>query len=1069
MAGLTCMAQDDVSQYVLINNGFDLNFNYDNALTGNVKGDVINEVFGWTNETTATYTVAGTFAYNPNVTLNGSSALPSAGYENSSGGCLGLTTGWGMELAYSQTVTLPKGTYKLTSAYYNVGTSTRGMSLLAWLPDGGAEVKSAVKNFPVGEWTTDELSFTLTATTKGRIRIGLATSESTGSANHAKVLVDYVKLLCSDIDKGELRAVLNTAVEVYGNGSGIGASDLKKVIDAAKTVYDDAGAKPADIIKYTAELSKETTKFVYRNATFSKPVDVTNLVANPSFEENGTAGWENIGFVTQTNNNFTGKKGNVYVEKWVNIGSKVPDVSIMQTLKGIPDGVYRMTAATSNIQQTGSGSTTNQGAAQTGVNIVGGFFKAPVNTMTSDNQLQFTVVGGETTIGMVAENASGNWVCFDNVRLEYLGEATDNYNREYLNLYCDYLRKLITDNKLQNSVWNDANYILTSLAGMPINYDFTVSAKESLDKVTAKVLESIALVDELEDAIVYAGKVREWYKDDADKVSIMDAAITTANTALGNMDMADSEIDAAVKALKAETAKVDKKVHIAQWMMGDVNDPNNAYSWDRTIQTRDWILFWEKGYGAKPKAFVCGSYVVDVDGILEHAEKAFDYYTDVLKFVDRKTSKMNTYKMVIRLRYEPKEWEATGSGVDDTIGLLTLTPWAASSRNWQTLYHEVGHCFQYQVHCDNGDQNGWMYNPGGGTGNGFWEQCAQWQAYKIMPDSQFNNEWFDGYLKNVHKHILHESPRYNNFFIQDYWAYRHGKDYIGRMWNESKSPEDACQAYMRMNNLTVSQFYDEMYDCAAQFATWDIPELARYGKSKIDSRPTVAMVKEADNYLRISKENTPENTGHNILRLNLPEGDDRNVEVSFVGLTDHEDYNYRNVEKGEWRYGFVAYLNDNTRVYGEMGKSTYADPEGISTFEVPVNTKRLYFVVSGGSSEYWPCPWDGTEANNEQWPYKVLFGNTNLRGNTSNPHLSGVDNLNADEVVADIRVSDGMLTVGANGTAMTLNVYSVSGVCVANCPAGMDEVSVSLPQGVYVVRLVTSDGRTAKTCKVAVK
>ena len=83
------MAQDDVSQYVLINNGFDLNFNYDNALTGNVKGDVINEVFGWTNETTATYTVAGTFAYNPNVTFNGSSALPSAGYENSSGGCLG--------------------------------------------------------------------------------------------------------------------------------------------------------------------------------------------------------------------------------------------------------------------------------------------------------------------------------------------------------------------------------------------------------------------------------------------------------------------------------------------------------------------------------------------------------------------------------------------------------------------------------------------------------------------------------------------------------------------------------------------------------------------------------------------------------------------------------------------------------------------------------------------------------------------------------------------------------------------------------------------------------------------
>ena len=143
-------------------------------------------------------------------------------------------------------------------------------------------------------------------------------------------------------------------------------------------------------------------------------------------------------------------------------------------------------------------------------------------------------------------------------------------------------------------------------------------------------------------------------------------------------------------------------------------------------------------------------------------------------------SKTDTYKMVIRLRYDPSAWEASGSGVDDLIGLLTLTPWAAPSRNWQTLYHEIGHCFQYQVHCDNGNQNGWMYAPGNGNGCAFWEQCAQWQAYKIMPADQFNNEWFDGYLQNVHKHILHESPRYNNYFIQDYWCYKHGMDFMGR-------------------------------------------------------------------------------------------------------------------------------------------------------------------------------------------------------------------------------------------------------------------------------------------------
>ena len=171
--------------------------------------------------------------------------------------------------------------------------------------------------------------------------------------------------------------------------------------------------------------------------------------------------------------------------------------------------------------------------------------------------------------------------------------------------------------------------------------------------------------------------------------------------------------------------------------------------------------------------------------------------------------------MVIRLRYDPTAWEASGSGVDDLIGLLTLTPWAAPSRNWQTLYHEIGHCFQYQVHCDNGDRNGWMYEPGGGKGCAFWEQCAQWQAYKIMPADQFNNEWFDGYLQNVHKHILHESPRYNNYFIQDYWCYKHGMDFMGRLWNQSRNPEDAVEAYMRLTGITDSEFNDEMYDCAA--------------------------------------------------------------------------------------------------------------------------------------------------------------------------------------------------------------------------------------------------------------
>lgn len=282
-------AQVDISAYFLENHGFDTKFNYDARQTGNVSGDVINEVYGWTNETTATYTVAGTFAYNPEVTFNNSSALPASGYEGSEGGALGLTTGWGMQLVYSQSVTLPKGTYRLSSAYYNVGTSGAGNSLLAWLPDNGTATVSDVKNFPVKSWKTDELIFTLTAQTTGKIRIGFAANEGVGSANHAKILVDYVKLLCDDMDKGGLETALSAARAAYGDGSGVYAEELKAAIDEAQTVYEDEHAAVTDILALTQRLTEATQTYQYKNASLEHPLTMTSRIVNPNFED-GTTG-----------------------------------------------------------------------------------------------------------------------------------------------------------------------------------------------------------------------------------------------------------------------------------------------------------------------------------------------------------------------------------------------------------------------------------------------------------------------------------------------------------------------------------------------------------------------------------------------------------------------------------------------------------------------------------------------------------------------------------------------------------------------------------------------------------
>ncbi len=68
-----------------------------------------------------------------------------------------------------------------------------------------------------------------------------------------------------------------------------------------------------------------------------------------------------------------------------------------------------------------------------------------------------------------------------------------------------------------------------------------------------------------------------------------------------------------------------------------------------------------------------------------------------------------------------------------------------------------------------------------------------------------------------------------------------------------------------------------------------------------------------------------------------------------------------------WRYGFVALLENNERVYGE----SQTEKEGTIAFDVPEKTKALFFVVAGTSNKYVPHPWDATELNDPQAPYSV--------------------------------------------------------------------------------------------------
>lgn len=401
----------------------------------------------------------------------------------------------------------------------------------------------------------------------------------------------------------------------------------------------------------------------------------------------------------------------------------------------------------------------------------------------------------------------------------------------------------------------------------------------------------------------------------------------------------------------------------------------------RSKQNDDIIIFWESGFGADPST-ASASYKVDINKTLQEAQKAYDFYVDSLKFVIKGKSVTDKYKLMIFLLYST-EWAAYGSGQDNLIGTLHVNNAAANIPN--VVAHEIGHCFEYLAGCDGLD--GFQYGLGdnGKGGNGYWEQIAQWMSFKVYPSQQFTASDFSQYISSNHLNLLHETPRYANYFIGDYWSYKRGIDFQGKLWRESRTPEDPVDAYKRLNAVSQEQFNDEMYEHASRLTTWDLPQIRSYGQNYIDRRAQPKMNLQSDKFWLIDTSVCPENYGYNSIKLNAPTTA-TTVSVTFQGRIGTSGFRSKNPAKGGWRFGFVALLKDNSRIYSDMGTANYSgtvNPDVSLPFDIPANCSKLWFVVSGAPQEHWHHEWDDNNSNDEQWPYQVRFSNTNLLGQTT--------------------------------------------------------------------------------------
>ena len=434
----------------------------------------------------------------------------------------------------------------------------------------------------------------------------------------------------------------------------------------------------------------------------------------------------------------------------------------------------------------------------------------------------------------------------------------------------------------------------------------------------------------------------------------------------------------------------------------DFTKETSQWCFQRSMESEHFVCFWEKGLTlSKSNTISLGGSTVNVKTLLNNGEKIWKCYVEDLGFLEPGQSLTDDHKICMFI-VNQTEWRADGSGQDGTVwyydgttktskdykvGLFHCNPWAAGSEGGHTAAHEIGHVFQYLVSADYAvvkNQSEWNYgwrwgyDTNGAGDNGWWESCAQWQAFNVFPATLFTNYRYAEYVSSAYKNLMHEDYRYANYFIQYYWCQLFGKDFIGKMWRKTRRPEDPVETYKRMNSATQDDFNKMMFDYACRAITWDFDEIRDRGKDYQNTFSTkLTYVEGTENTYAVNADCCPQNYGFNIIQLKGFKAG-TTVKVNFKGIAGASGYRSIKVDKAGWRYGFVAQTEDGQRVYGDM----YSDKEETAEMELPAKTKRVWFVVVGAPTEHWHHPWNLNDEDDEQWPYQVAFENCAATGTT---------------------------------------------------------------------------------------
>lgn len=393
----------------------------------------------------------------------------------------------------------------------------------------------------------------------------------------------------------------------------------------------------------------------------------------------------------------------------------------------------------------------------------------------------------------------------------------------------------------------------------------------------------------------------------------------------------------------------------------DFNNADSEFSFKHSKSSANFVLFWANEYGDDPMANSVAGCRFNADEVLREADRFYDFYVETLKWVDPDKSLATKYKFLFFVIGD-NGGTAFGGSIDNKVGAF----WSPATRIHRAPYgvvaHELGHSFQALSRAD-----GAASFSGGSIG----EMTSQFMLWQVYPEWQtFENYHLNDFMKTTHLAFLHPDNQYHTCYPLEYWSFRHGVEFIGKMWREVRRGEDPVMTYQRLTKINQDRFNDEMFDACRRFVTWDLPRVEKVAARYADQHVT-SVIRTPDHWFRIAADKVPQNYGYNAIKLKVPAAN-TNVALDFKGIAGAEGFGKTQLDKAGWRYGFLAHKDDGSRVYGNI----FSKSEGRVEFTVPASTKFLWLVVMGAPSEHWMRA-GGRGANaSEQWPYEFKLTGT---------------------------------------------------------------------------------------------